>query len=118
MAYSDSATLAIDATFLGRLRVALNKKALTQLGLTNDGSPRFEKRARLAIRVLTDPDVVVEPGGSASTPTVRAPLVIQQFAWALVAANPGWTAAPNDNTLDTGITAAVIDAVAGVFSTD
>ena len=120
MAYSDVSSLAVDATFLGRLRAALTKKALSQLAAANDGSPRFEKRSRLAIRILTEPDTVIPAGGSQTSSTVRVPAVVQQLAWAVCTNNPSWTVAspPNDSTLDSGISVALVDAFAGVFSTD
>lgn len=119
MAYSDTAALANDATFQGRVRAACTKKALTQLASAFDASVRFQKRSALARRILEDQESVVI-GGGATTPTVRPPAVIFEFCWALAANNSGWTVAspPNDTQLDSALTAAVVDAVAGVTANE
>jgi hypothetical protein len=119
MAYTDSATLAADATFQGRVRVALTKKALAQLAGAFDSSVRFQKRSDLARRILDEADAVYV-GGSMTATSTRSPTVVQKVSWALVANNANWTVAqqPSDAQLDSALSAALVDAVAGVTANE
>lgn len=119
MAYTDSASLAADTTFQGRVRAAVTKKALNQLASAYDGSVRFQKRTALARRILDEQEQVVV-GGSQTSPTVRPPNIVYEFCWALATNNPTWTTAaqPSDNQLDSALTAAIVDAIAGVTANE
>lgn len=103
MAYTDQATLAIDATFRDRVRVALATGAVQIMGEAQDArsDAEYGKRQDLAHQVLT---------------SAASGVLLDAFVWATVT-NAAITGASNDGDIQFQINA-VWDDVAGVRDND
>jgi hypothetical protein len=100
VAYTDQATLAKDATFRGRVQVAIVTAASQIVGESATGDNEVEdKRQYLGIQVLNDSTSFVD-----------------RFTWAVVA-NPAITQASSDNDIQFSVNAAFSD-MAGVRAAD